>query len=380
MKRLAVGPMTTPEYNEWWVRRINGNIREPSHENKLEKKIEQMKEEKMNLRLDVDVQKLETLTVQADMLSVKYELELSWGQELASLLRKIRLQKEMQDQMQERLEKIQQDMMEKKLESQKNMVTQLTQLLAGGNDKGKDLIVNVEKGDNDGPLYPPGFTPPHVQPQAEVRPRRSSVTIRPQQFQVGTSMPMNFQTGLGFNPERTLPIPLSSISAMESSENYQGIDAKNLSLVLDLVLPHKFKMLEFEKYNGTSCPKAHVTMFCRRMTGYVNNDQLLIHCFQDSLIGVASKCRYGPYRITLRNMEKKPNESLKQYSQRWRELVVQVQPPLLEKEITMLFINTLKVLFITHMLGSGKIEAEESNQKAASKKKENEVNNMITYN
>ncbi|MBA0873984.1 hypothetical protein Goshw_009965, partial [Gossypium schwendimanii] len=25
MKRLAVGPMTTPEYNEWWVRRINDN-------------------------------------------------------------------------------------------------------------------------------------------------------------------------------------------------------------------------------------------------------------------------------------------------------------------------------------------------------------------
>ncbi|MFQ6622424.1 hypothetical protein Gotur_002051, partial [Gossypium turneri] len=29
MKRLAVGPMTTPEYNEWWVRRINGNIPRP---------------------------------------------------------------------------------------------------------------------------------------------------------------------------------------------------------------------------------------------------------------------------------------------------------------------------------------------------------------
>ncbi|MBA0753920.1 hypothetical protein Gogos_019890 [Gossypium gossypioides] len=26
MKRLAVGPMTTPEYNEWWVKRINDNI------------------------------------------------------------------------------------------------------------------------------------------------------------------------------------------------------------------------------------------------------------------------------------------------------------------------------------------------------------------
>ncbi|MBA0862208.1 hypothetical protein Goshw_005786 [Gossypium schwendimanii] len=78
--------MTTLEYNEWWVRRINNNISEPSHENsqsikehlrvapseleiikqdferrnaELEKKIEQMEEEKMNLRLDADVQKLE---------------------------------------------------------------------------------------------------------------------------------------------------------------------------------------------------------------------------------------------------------------------------------------------------------------------------------
>ncbi|MBA0656126.1 hypothetical protein Goklo_008518 [Gossypium klotzschianum] len=44
IKRLAVVPMTTPEYNEWWVRRINDNISEPSHKNKLEKKIEQMEE------------------------------------------------------------------------------------------------------------------------------------------------------------------------------------------------------------------------------------------------------------------------------------------------------------------------------------------------
>ncbi|MBA0673379.1 hypothetical protein Goklo_024501 [Gossypium klotzschianum] len=79
--------MTTLEYNEWWVRRINDNIPKSSQENSqsieeylrvvlseleiirqdferrnedLEKKIEQMEEEKMNLRLDMDVQKLET--------------------------------------------------------------------------------------------------------------------------------------------------------------------------------------------------------------------------------------------------------------------------------------------------------------------------------
>ncbi|MBA0703242.1 hypothetical protein Goari_020635 [Gossypium aridum] len=79
--------MTTPEYNEWWVRRINDNTPKPSQGNsqsieeylrvvpyeleiirqdferrntELEKKIEQKEEEQMNLRLDMDVQKLET--------------------------------------------------------------------------------------------------------------------------------------------------------------------------------------------------------------------------------------------------------------------------------------------------------------------------------
>ncbi|MFQ6656934.1 hypothetical protein Gotur_026831, partial [Gossypium turneri] len=87
MKRLVVGLMTISEYNEWYVRRINDNIPGPSLENsqsieehlrvvpskleiikqgferrnaELEKKIEQMEEEKVNLKLDIDVQKLET--------------------------------------------------------------------------------------------------------------------------------------------------------------------------------------------------------------------------------------------------------------------------------------------------------------------------------
>ncbi|MFQ6668129.1 hypothetical protein Gotur_033894, partial [Gossypium turneri] len=46
MKRLVVGPMTTSEYSEWNA--------------ELEKKIERMEEEKVNLKLDIDVQKLET--------------------------------------------------------------------------------------------------------------------------------------------------------------------------------------------------------------------------------------------------------------------------------------------------------------------------------
>ncbi|KAA3477697.1 reverse transcriptase [Gossypium australe] len=135
-------------------------------------------------------------------------------------------------------------------------------------------------------------------------------------------------------------------TAMENVDYHCRVNAKDLSLVLDLMLPPKFKTPEFEKYNGTSCPEAHITMFCRRMTGYVNNDQLLIHCFQDSLIRLTTKW------LTLQNMEKKQNESFRQYTQRWGEVATQVRLLLLEKETIMLFINTLKAPFINHMLGS----------------------------
>ncbi|KAK8540092.1 hypothetical protein V6N12_046385 [Hibiscus sabdariffa] len=138
-------------------------------------------------------------------------------------------------------------------------------------------------------------------------------------------------------------------------------------------------MPDFEKYNGTSCPEAHITMFVRRMTGHINNDPLLIHCFQDSLTGSAAKWynqlsrtkinswndlaqafvrQYNhvtditPDRVTLQNMEKKSNESFRQYAQRWRDIAAQVQPPLLEKETAMLFVGTLKKPFLSHMIGS----------------------------
>ncbi|KAA3488071.1 dynactin subunit 1-like [Gossypium australe] len=90
------------------------------------------------------------------------------------------------------------------------------------------------------------------------------------------------------------------------------------------------------------------------------------------------------------------NESFRQYAQRWRKVATQVQPPLLEKKTTMLFISTLKAPFINHMLGSatkssfdivmsgemientircGKIEAGEGTKRSAPRKRENEVNN-----
>ena len=77
--------------------------------------------------------------------------------------------------------------------------------------------------------------------------------------------------------------------AMERINIPGSFDATELSLVLGLVIPHKFKAPTFDNYDGTKCPTTHLTMYCRKMSAYTNNDKLLIYCFQDSLIGVAAQ-------------------------------------------------------------------------------------------
>ena len=129
------------------------------------------------------------------------------------------------------------------------------------------------------------------------------------------------------------------LKAIDGLNASKGMGAAELTLVPDLVLPPKFKTPEFEKFNGGTCPVAHLTMYCRKMTGYTNNDKLFIHCFQDSLIGTAARwymqlsrshIRYwddltnaflaqykhmvdeAPDRMTLLNMEKKATESFRE--------------------------------------------------------------------
>ncbi|XP_016706956.1 uncharacterized protein [Gossypium hirsutum] len=169
------------------------------------------------------------------------------------------LQKEMQDQLQlqvqEQLDKIQQDMMDKMMESQRSMMTQLTQLLAGGNDKGKGPMANAEESDNDGLPYPPGLTSPHVQTQAEVsgsNPGDNPINPVIPNFDEVAKKKKN-KGGIAKRARKMCKWLEEKFRAMESTENYHGIDAKDLSLVLNLVPPYKFKMPEFEKYGSVDC-------------------------------------------------------------------------------------------------------------------------------
>ncbi|KAL4367463.1 hypothetical protein GQ457_05G029270 [Hibiscus cannabinus] len=128
---------------------------------------------------------------------------------------------------------------------------------------------------------------------------------------------------------------------------------------------------------GTTCPSMHLTMYCRRMSPYLEKEKLLIHCFQDSLSGSVTQWYIQLSRVNIRTwrdlsrvfleqykhvtdmvssrialqvMEQRSNESFRQYAQRWRDVAAQVQPPLLESEVTPMFMETLPGPFYDHML------------------------------
>ncbi|KAK5833363.1 hypothetical protein PVK06_017188 [Gossypium arboreum] len=108
--------------------------------------------------------------------------------------------------MQKKLAKIQQDMRDQMLEFQRNVMGQLTQLLAGGLEKGKSPMVN-SRDNNEVPPYHPSFTPTNTQPQPNMYPQRMSVNIRPQ-YQTGTSTQLNFPMDSGYNLGDDLTNPI----------------------------------------------------------------------------------------------------------------------------------------------------------------------------
>ena len=58
----------------------------------------------------------------------------------------------------------------------------------------------------------------------------------------------------------------------------------------------------------------------------------------------------APDRTQLQNLSLKSNECFKEYAQRWREMASRVQPPMLEKEMANMFMNTLPRSYLERMV------------------------------
>src|SRR4051812_47553282 len=168
------------------------------------------------------------------------------------------------------------------------------------------------------------------------------------------------------------------MKAMEI-QKIHGLDFNDLGLVSDIVIPPKFKVPFFAKYDGVSCPKLHLRSYVRKILPHTADNKLWIHFFQESLSGTQlewyyqlestkvhtwedlAAAFYKQYqynadlaltRTQLRGISMAPKESFKGYAQKWRYLAGRVQPPLSDRELVDMFMGTLTSPFYSHLLGS----------------------------
>ena len=52
------------------------------------------------------------------------------------------------------------------------------------------------------------------------------------------------------------------LRAIEGTGDYPFADVMELCLVLDVIIPLKFKVPDFDKYKGTTYPRNHLKMYC----------------------------------------------------------------------------------------------------------------------
>ena len=70
---------------------------------------------------------------------------------------------------------------------------------------------------------------------------------------------------LAVEERRKLDLLKERLRAVEGFGDYPFTDMVDLCLVPDVVIPPKFKVPDFDKYKGTTCPKNHLKMYCRKM-------------------------------------------------------------------------------------------------------------------
>ncbi|XP_057989045.1 uncharacterized protein LOC131172111 [Hevea brasiliensis] len=160
---------------------------------------------------------------------------------------------------------------------------------------------------------------------------------------------------------------------------YGSVDMSSLRLVPDVVVPLKFKVPEFDKYNRSSDPRIHLATYIAKMSALTEDDILLVHFFHESLTGAALRwciqldrsrlrswkdladtflkqykfnCDVTPTQRDLQNLVLREKESFKEYAQRWREKAAEVYPPVTDNELCSLFIETLKALYFNLMIGN----------------------------
>ena len=167
------------------------------------------------------------------------------------------------------------------------------------------------------------------------------------------------------------------ICIIEGSNARGSVNLDSLTNFPQVIMPPKFKVPKFIKYDGTGDPCTHLHMFCRKMAPYGDNHPLLCQIFPNSLTGPATtwyvrlekisnqrkmanaflkyywfNTEIAPNRIFIQRKEKKSGESFCEYAQRWHELAAQVFPPIMVDKMIKWFIDNHKPPYYEKMINA----------------------------
>src|ERR1044072_6682606 len=71
-----------------------------------------------------------------------------------------------------------------------------------------------------------------------------------------------------------------------------GLNFDDLSLVLGVVIPRKFKVPTFAKYDDISCPKLHLKSYVQKIQPHTADRKLWMHFFLESMSGAQLEWYY----------------------------------------------------------------------------------------
>ena len=83
--------------------------------------------------------------------------------------------------------------------------------------------------------------------------------------------PLHFSVGslpLAVEGREKLDLIEERLRVIEGIGDYPFVYMAELCLVPDISIPSKFKVSDFDKYKGTTCPKNHLKIYCRKMGAY----------------------------------------------------------------------------------------------------------------
>ncbi|KAA0055069.1 RNA-directed DNA polymerase (Reverse transcriptase), Ribonuclease H-like protein [Cucumis melo var. makuwa] len=161
------------------------------------------------------------------------------------------------------------DKMRQEINNLGEQVSKILELLSMG--KGKVVVDTTQSSnpiqDTDDSVYPLGFTSCHMNvPQSQTT--QHYVATNPL-YAVSPPVPciehleaqakiQHMGKNENTSTKQKLDVLEDRMRAIERTDVYGNIDATQLCLVPGLIIPAKFKIPKFDKYDGSSCPMSHL--------------------------------------------------------------------------------------------------------------------------